>query len=323
MKNLFQVIPIPISGLMLAFISLGNLLLATKQTTFGHISFFIGILLFLLIVGKLLFAFSSVIAEMQNPIIASVSPTFTMGTLSISSGLQYYGIHEVIIHTIWIIAATTQIFIILYFIKTFIWKNKMTISNIFPSWLILFVGTAVMPLTAGTLSGTLTKGIVIFALAAFAVLAPIVILRGFIRKDLPEPTIPMLTILTAPASLSLAAYFKQFESQLAIVVTLFIVAQLLYILVLTKLPEALQLSFYPSYAAFTFPLVITATATNVVIGFFQQQGIAVNWLNAYYYFQLAFASIIVFYVFVRYISYLSVQLRQKRTIVTDKKEAIS
>ncbi|MBD8032884.1 TDT family transporter [Solibacillus merdavium] len=323
MRNLLQVIPIPISGLMLAFISLGNLLLSMNQSLTGHFFFFIGILLFILIVGKILFAFSSVVKEMQNPIIASVSPTFTMGTLSISNGLHYYGVQEVFIHTLWIAAATLQIGIILYFIKTFVWKNKVTISQVFPSWLILFVGTAVMPLTAGNLSGTFTKGVLIFAVCAIVILVPIIILRGFIRKDLPEPTIPMLTILTAPASLCLAAYFKQFEAQLFIVVTFFIVAQLLYLLVLTKLPSALKLPFYPSYAAFTFPLVISATATNAVIHYFEQKETASQWLTSYFYFQLTFSSVIVLYVLIRYINYLTVQLHQKRAIAAEKKEAIS
>lgn len=323
MKKLFQVIPIPISGLMLAFISLGNLLLSMQKTAFGHLSFFIGIVLFLLLMGKLLFAFSTVVLEMQNPIIASVSPTFTMGTLSISSGLHYYGVHEWVIHTIWIVAAVTQFFIICYFIKTFIWKRNLTLSDIYPSWFILFVGTAVIPLTAGTFSGPVTKVIVLFALVAFIFLVPIIIFRGFIRKDLPEGILPMLTILTAPVSISLAAYFQQFESNFPVVVTLFIVAQVLYILVLTTLPSALQLPFYPSYAAFTFPLVISATATYAVINFFEQQKMATSWLTGYFYVQLALSAIIVYYVFVRYINYLSVQLRKKSTIITDNKEVIS
>ena len=323
MRNLFQVVPIPISGLMLGLVSLGNLFLSMGHTVFGHVCFFIGIFLFLLIIGKLIFTFTSILTEMQNPIIASVSPTFTMGTLSISSGLHYYGVHEFVIHMIWILAATTQVFIIFYFVRTFIWKKRITISDIYPSWLIMFVGTAVMPLTASDLSGIFTKAIVIFAVCALIVLVPILILRGFVRKDLPEPTIPMLTILAAPASISLAAYFQQFESRFGIVLILFIVAQILYLLVLSKLPGALQLPFYPSYAAFTFPLVISATATNGVIHYFEQNELSTSWLETYFYFQLTFSAIIVFYVLIRYINYLSIQVRQQRRVIRKEKEAIS
>lgn len=133
--------------------SLGNLLHELQITNAAHFSFFLGIVLFLLLLGKLVFATNSVVTEMQNPIIASVSPTFTMGTLALSSGLHYYGISSSIIHTLWILAAATQIFIICYFFITFIWKKKITVTDVFPSWLILFVGTAVMPLTAKDLSG--------------------------------------------------------------------------------------------------------------------------------------------------------------------------
>ena len=193
------------------------------NVTNASISPLIGCILFVLLLGKLVFAFPRVVQEMKNPIIASVSPTFTMGTLSLSNGLHFYEVNESVIHTIWVVAAILQFIIILYFIKSFIWNKKVTMANIFPSWLIVFVGTAVMPLTAGDLSSRFTQGIVLFAMVAFIILVPIIIVRGFIRKDLPEPTIPMLTILSAPASLSLASYFKQFDSTMAVVITLFVI----------------------------------------------------------------------------------------------------
>lgn len=311
MKYLFEAIPIPLSGVMLAFFSLGNLLHELQITNAAHLSFFVGIVLFLLLLGKLVFATNSVVTEMQNPIIASVSPTFTMGTLALSSGLHYYGISSSISHTLWILAAVTQIFIICYFFITFIWKKKITITDIFPSWLILFVGTAVMPLTAKDLSGGFTQSIVIFAFCAFLIVAPIVILRGFIRNDLPEPTIPMLAILSAPASLILAAYLEQFQHVVGIIIALYVIAQLLFLLVVSKLPSMLKLQFYPSYAAMTFPLVISATTTNAVLHTLELQGMTKSILTSYFYIQLFLAVCIVGYVLIRYINYLSIQVRAK------------
>ncbi|WP_274310485.1 TDT family transporter [Solibacillus daqui] len=311
MKYLFEAIPIPLSGVMLAFFSLGNLLHGLEITIAAHISYFVGMVLFLLLLGKLIFATNSVVAEMQNPIIASVSPTFTMGTLVLSSGLHYYGISSSFSHTLWILAAVTQIFIICYFFFTFIWKKNITIANVFPSWLVLFVGTAVMPLTARDLSGNFTQGIVIFAFCAFVIVAPIVILRGFIRKDLPEPTIPMLAILSAPASLILAAYFEQFNTSIAMIAVLYVIAQLLFFLVLSKLPSMLMLPFYPSYAAMTFPLVISATATNTMLYYVNLQGIFKNIMTTYFYVQLLLAVCIVGYVLIRYLNYLSIQVQAK------------
>lgn len=312
MKQVLKIIPIPMSGLMLAFISLANLLHSIDRTIFGHFAFIIGGILFLLLLSKLLFAWSTVVQEMQNPIIASVSPTFTMGTMSISSGLHIYNVSELMIHTIWFLGAIGQFMIVLYFIKTFIWKNHLTISNIFPSWFILFVGLAMMPLTAGNLSSIVTKGIVFFAIASFIILVPIIATRVFIRKDLPEPTIPMLTILTAPASLSLAAYLQQFDGKLFVVVILFAIAQILYLLVLTKLPGALKLPFYPSYAAFTFPLIVTATATQAFILYLTNHGITVSWLPWLANFELIVAIVIICYVFIRYLNYFVFQLKQQR-----------
>ncbi len=322
MNNLFKVIPIPMSGLMLAFISLGNLLHLIDFSLLGNIAFFIGVVLFILLIGKLVFAFTSFKQEMQNPIIASVSPTFTMGTMSLSSGLHAYNVASWFIHSLWIVAAIGQVAIIIYFIKTFIWKKHITIASIFPSWLILFVGTAVMPLTAGDLSSMLTQFIVIFAIVAFLILVPIVITRGFIRKDLPEPTIPMLTILTAPASLSLAAYLKQFDGNVAIAITLFIIAQCLFLLVLTKLPSALKLPFYPSYAAFTFPLVITATATRAFVLFLEGHQISYSWLSTLATIELVFSALIVCYVLIRYMNFLVFLLKSQRVRENSKEQTV-
>ena len=166
-----------------------------------------------------------------------------------------------------------------------------------------------MPLTAGDLSSFATKFVVIFAIVAFLILVPIIFTRGFIRKDLPEPTIPMLTILSAPASLSLAAYLKQFDGQVWIAISLFIIALVLFITVLSKLPSMLRLPFYPSYAAFTFPLVITATATNSFIKLLADHGKSYEWLDMLAMFQLVFSTIIVCYVLVRYMNYLVFQVK--------------
>ncbi|MEK4628660.1 MAG: TDT family transporter [Solibacillus sp.] len=323
MKAYLQLIPIPMSGLMLGFVSLGNVFHTVEQHVLGHIAFFIGGFLLLMLLSKALFAWSSVLSEMQNPIIASVSPTFTMGTMAFSNGLHYYSVPELLIQSIWIIAAATQIFIILYFIKAFIWRKKLSISMIFPSWFILFVGTAMMPLTAGQLSNVFTKGILLFAVISFIILVPIVIKRGFILKDLPEPTIPMITILTAPASLSLAAYFQQYEGTLPIAITLFVVAQALFLLVLTKLVSALKLPFYPSYAAFTFPLVVTATATHAMYQFLSNHNIDLLWLNWVGNGQLILATLMISYVFIRYCNYLVFQFKQQRIKQQSNQEVIS
>ena len=51
-----------------------------------------------------------------------------------------------------------------------------------------------------------------------------------------------------------------------------VLAQALFAVVLSRLPVLLRLRFYPSYAAMTFPFVITATALGKALAFFQANG---------------------------------------------------
>lgn len=54
-----------------------------------------------------------------------------------------------------------------------------------------------------------------------------------------------------------------------------VLAQALFAVVLSRLPALLRLRFYPSYAAMTFPFVITATALGKARALFQANGLAV------------------------------------------------
>jgi exfoliative toxin A/B len=106
----------------------------------------------------------------------------------------------------------------------------------------------------------------------------------------------------------------QFKGSAVVLITFYTLAQLLFFLVLTKLPTMLKLPFYPSYAALTFPLVITATATNEFIHAFQFEGTLKTMLSTYFALQLLLAICIVVYVLIRYVNYLSVQIQQKRQL---------
>lgn len=55
-----------------------------------------------------------------------------------------------------------------------------------------------------------------------------------------------------------------------------VLAQLFFVVVLTRVPQFMRLSFYPSFAAMTFPFVITATALGQAIAFFRESGIYVH-----------------------------------------------
>lgn len=90
---------------------------------------------------------------------------------------------------------------------------------------------------------------------------------------------------------------------------LLILASALYIMVLVKLPGYLKLPFYPSYAAFTFPFVITAIATKQSMDCLTKMGMAVAWLSPVVLVETIIAAVLVIYALVRYCMAVSKSLQ--------------
>ena len=109
----------------------------------------------------------------------------------------------------------------------------------------------------------------------YLALLVIVTLR-YAKLGVPEGARPLFCIYAAPMSLSLAGYLTVTpEPNLAFALVLAVLAQALFALVLVRLPKLLKLPFYPSYAAMTFPFVITAIALGKVLNLAAANGFAV------------------------------------------------
>ncbi|PGT97818.1 hypothetical protein COD21_31880 [Bacillus cereus] len=302
-------IPIPINGLILALFSITKLQLSFHLNLLANIMMTLGLILLLGMLCKIIFMPKQIINDLKNPIIAAVSPTFTMAIMVLCSiFMEQIFIGKII----WYIAAIIHFVLMMYFTYQFVLRSKVTISNIYPSWFIMYIGMAIMPLTAGDLASSMTTIIFWASIVCYIILLPIVLIRIFVLRNLEMPTLPLITILCAPGSLSLAAYLAHFNiKSLALIWILFIISQSLYIIVLWQLPNLLRLSFYPSYAAFTFPLVISATAfTNTLkyLGYEGTLGYTVSIIET------AIASFMVIYVTIRYSIYLIQQISQKQVV---------
>ena len=302
MKTLLKTIPIPINGLMLALVSLGNLLFAFNIGFLGMLFFSIGFVLFLLMLCKIAFTFSDVINDLKNPIIASVAPTFSMGMMVIWSVLGGLSALTKIATIGWGIAAIVHFTLVVYFIYTFIWKNKPEFHSVYPSWFIVFVGIGIIPITLGDVESTFVHLVFWIGLIFYLILLPVVWLR---LQYIEEPARPLLTIIAAPGSLCLTAYLAHFTNHnVYLVVFLLVLSQSIYVFLLFKLPTLLKIPFFPSYAAFTFPLVISATAMNLSAQFFDSVAV----LHVLAVIELVIATGIVSYVFVRYVQFIVIKM---------------
>lgn len=313
MKQLIRAIPIPISGVMLALFSLAKLVKTFELTWFANGLIFMGAVFLSGLLLKIVLAPERVLKEMKNPLIAAVSPTFTMALMVLSS---LYMDTIVVWENIWWFALVLHFVLMLYFTYRFVLRTALTLSHIYPSWFIMYIGMGIMPLTAGGRAPALMDIVFYSCITFVIILVPLMLVRIFVMRNLEVPTLPLITILCAPVSLTLAGYLAHFEAaSTKMVLTLVIIAQLLYVLVLTQLPQLLRLPFFPSYAAFTFPLVICATALTNAVHYLGYTGPIVTTVIVV---EITFATVIVLYVTARYVVFLWREMASARKVALNE-----
>ena len=262
--NIIKNLPTPIAGLALGSVALGNMFQiysSTLQTIFSLLSLIIIILLTI----KFFLYNDKLKEEMKKPVLATVLATYPMSIMLLSSFFKkYIGLYSL---PTWIIGICLDICVVSYATYNFIIKEKH-IKNIYPTWFITFVGPAVVTVTAINYNVEIV-GLIFFyfSLINYLLLLPFVLYRVYKYKHFNEGDYPTITVFSAPGGLLLASYMIGVTQKnnfiLAILIPLTV---LLFIFVLIQLPLLLNRKFYPSFSAFTFPLVICAIA-------FQKTGI--------------------------------------------------
>ncbi|WP_346661638.1 TDT family transporter [uncultured Methanobrevibacter sp.] len=296
---MIEKIPIPICGLILAFLSLGNLLNDTHPLLKVACGI-IGIALLILILSKLVLYPEKIKEDFKNPIIASNSGTFSMSLMILSTYISPF--MPSIAYGIWILGVALHILLIVYFTHHFIIRN-FNISTVYPSYWIVFVGITMGAITAH--AHNLDEIGFIFFLVGFIGMIftfPLVIYRYINYKDIPNANKPLICIFTAVLSILIVGYLNSYnDTSIEFLMIMYIFACIFYIFALTKLIEYRNLEFYPSFAAFTFPFVISGLATKGVISKIGPNII----LNSVLSIETVIATAIVLYVLIRYMKFLS------------------
>ncbi len=302
MKSIIKRTPLPIAGLMLALAALGILVQPygiLYKNTLGLMSTFILILL----VTKLFSDSQSVAENLNNPIIASVTPTFSMGLMLLST--YFRADFPRTAFMVWSLALFMHFASVGWF--TFKHMNPFKLIKVSPSIFIVYVGVIIGSVTAPAY-GLQNLGQIVFwfGFCCYLGLLPLVLSRVFLLPQLPEPAIPLITILAAPASLCLVGYLSVYKnSHSSMVVILAVLSLLTYSCVLVYLPKMLTLKFYPSFSAFTFPLVISATAMKKASPLLSDTGFDPNMLFYIVKFQEILAVLITLYVLIKYVIFLN------------------
>lgn len=300
MEAFLKKMPMPIVGLMLSCAALGNLV-QSYGAVYRNIMGLITLILFIGTTIKFVCDMPGLKKELEHPVAASVFPTYSMGIMLLATYVKPFSF--IISYIIWIVGILLHIILVVLFSAKFV-KN-FNMKKVFPSWFIVYVGIAVAAVTGKTFNQTIGQVALLFALITYFILIPIVGKRIFIVKEIPEPALPTLVIFAAPGSLCLAGYLNIFEyKNFVIVLILLVLSQGFYLFALIKLVSLLRIKFYPSYSAFTFPLVISALALKLSNNFLVNQGIISSILMVLVKIEEILAVFIVFYVLMRYLEHL-------------------
>ena len=298
--SIIKKIPMPISSLALSIAALGNLLLPHGETI-RYICGIISAIVFAIFLAKLLFDFGSVKEELKNPIVLSILPNATMLIMLLCVYIKPYVGNAA--QYAWYAAIITHVFIMLAFVKRFV--IGLRIETVFPSWFVASTGILAVSITSPVM-GAVQVGQAAFYVGfiLYFVALPAVIFRMIKINPIPEPARPTIAIFTAPMSLCVTGYLSAFERlNLFPLYVMLIICGISYIYVSINLVFLLRLKFYPTYAALTFPYVISAIAFKEANAFLVDNGY--NFLSFAPKISEPIAVIVVVYVFARYVQFLT------------------
>ncbi len=293
-------IPVPICGVILGLFGLGNLL----QSYSEGVRMVCGIAATLLAVLFLISVFSNLDKfkeDMKNPIMASVFCTFPMALMLFSTYFKpWLGIAAQIV---WYCAVVLHGAMIVYFTKAFVLKPAL--EKVHASYFIVYVGIVMAAMTAPAFEATaLGMATFWFGFAALLVLLVFVTMR-YAKLPAPDPAKPLICIYAAPTSLCIAGYIQSAATKsLPFLTAMWVVATVLFVFACIKFVQYLKLPFFPSYAAYTFPFVISAIATKQLLGCSVALESPMTFLGPIVVIETVIATATTLYALVRYLMFL-------------------
>lgn len=262
MKRSLVQVPLALSGLLLALVALGDLLAPVHPLIKPSLQT-LALLGYSILFSRIFAVWSKTRTELGQPIVASCFATLFMGLLMLIASLPILplGIGK----GIWLTLVALYGIYIVYFSIRFISQRKLEL--VFPSWFIVYVGFAVVGVTAPVYQAfRLGWFSLIFAGISFAILLPVVVYR-LLRVKLVQAQFPLLAIFAAPTALLLTAYLQLAEQvDGRLLVFLLVLSQAFYLAVVLSLRQLTKNGFSPLFAAFTFPLVSSAISLKLTLG---------------------------------------------------------
>ncbi|RAP47779.1 MAG: hypothetical protein BZ135_01500 [Methanosphaera sp. rholeuAM6] len=285
-------IPIAITGLLLAILSLGNLY---NNMPIKYVTFSLGLIIILVMITKCIF-FRDIMKEELNQLVPlSTSGTFSMALMVLSTYVVIY--NYILALILWGIGVILHSLIIVIFTYRHV-LNNFNIEDVYGSYWIVYIGITMASITGLFLN--IQNYSWIFFIFGFIMMIPtfsLVTYRYIFYPVKLEQNKPLICIYAAIFNILIVGYVNSFDViNYYFLIALYLTASICYVFSLYKLINLIRLPFYPSYSAFTFPFVISAIASAMMLMIFEYEI-----LNYIVVFETVIATVMVIYVLIGYI----------------------
>lgn len=293
---------------MLACFAFGSLM---QGSSLLHILFgCVGLLLFLLVVAKVLLFPKAVEEDLQDPVLGAIAATFPM---SFMVGSTYVEAASVIAGCIlWYFGFCLHVALIVRYtvheVRRYRAVGRFCLEDVSPAWFVLGIGILTTGIISPAYHGEILGRFLFWWGILLLIPLLIVVTWWKIRLDEPEIIKPMTCIYTAPASMCIGCFLSAFpHPNPGFATLLYLLQAALYFFALFSFIRCCRLPFYPSYASFTFPFVISAIASQRMAAFALGPGVCTglgSWVPELACAEAVIAGCLVVYVLVRYLVFL-------------------
>ena len=313
LKRIVQSTPIPISGVMLSFSALDTLFQSLEHpvASYGPVKYICGsiaFLIFLVLTAKLFLCPAQVRGAMDKRK-SGGDPAYIFHDADESQRV-FQAVLGSISFGVWIVAIALHLALVIRFTWHFLVKLRW--DEVFISYVVGYAGIANIAITSPAY-GMQPLGKLAFWLGFCCVcIVLIIVLRRQIRlPEMAEADQFLFLVIASPMSVCLTGYVKAYGAGISypLLLGLFGIATIFYVTALIQVPKFLKRSFYPSYASFTFPFVISAIGVRDILSYFTSQHIVFRMLEVLASVESLIAILLVLYTLLRYIRHIRQAVR--------------
>ena len=202
-----------------------------------------------------------VTGELHHPVKLNFFPTISIGLILISSALL--PLHQPSSLVVWALGTTLHLAFTLYVLSVWVHHTHFEINHMNPAWFIPIVGNILVPI-AGVehASPEISWFFFSIGLVFWMVLLTIIFYRMFFHQPLPNKLLPTLFILIAPPGVGFLSWLQLNGGELdAFARVLYYAALFLTMMLLTQARRFVNLEFFLSWWAYSFPMAAITIAT--------------------------------------------------------------